>query len=86
MGSSFTTGAAGPSSGWGRVSAGPSTSSVDSTQLLHGVAPPYAAKGPRPLKKDRDYIFRSGGNDLILLLTIDAQGYRGTLNIGLQIT
>ena len=52
---------------------------------MHAQAP-YATKGERPLKNDRDYIFRSGGSQLMLLLTKDAQGYVGTFDIGLQIT
>jgi protocatechuate 3,4-dioxygenase beta subunit len=55
------------------------------TDQVHTQAP-YATKGPRPLKNDRDYIFRSGGNQLMLLLTKDAQGYVGTFDVGLQIT
>jgi protocatechuate 3,4-dioxygenase beta subunit len=54
------------------------------TDQVHAQAP-YAAKGQRPLKNDRDYIFRSGGNQLMLPLTKDAQGYVGTFAIGLQI-
>jgi protocatechuate 3,4-dioxygenase beta subunit len=52
------------------------------TDQVHARAP-YATKGPRPLKNDRDYIFRSGGDQLMLLLTTDAQGYVGTFDIGL---
>jgi protocatechuate 3,4-dioxygenase beta subunit len=48
--------------------------------------PPYAGKGPRPLKNNRDYIFRGGGSQLMLPLTKDAQGYVGTFDIGLQMT
>ena len=55
------------------------------TDQVHAQAP-YATKGPRPLKNDRDYIFRSGGDQLMLLLTKDAQGYVGTFDIGLQST
>jgi protocatechuate 3,4-dioxygenase beta subunit len=55
------------------------------TDHVHAQAP-YAAKGPRPLKNDRDYIFRSGGRQLMLLPTKDAQGFIGTFDIGLQIT
>jgi protocatechuate 3,4-dioxygenase beta subunit len=55
------------------------------TDQVHAQAP-YATKGQRPLKNDRDYIFRSGGDQLMLLLTKDAQGYAGTFDIGLQIT
>jgi protocatechuate 3,4-dioxygenase beta subunit len=55
------------------------------TDHVHAQAP-YATKGLRPLKNNRDYIFRSGGSELMLLLTKDAQGYIGTFDIGLQIT
>jgi protocatechuate 3,4-dioxygenase beta subunit len=55
------------------------------TDQVHAQAP-YATKGQRPLKNDRDFIFRSGGNQLMLPLTKDAQGYVGTFDIGLQIT
>jgi protocatechuate 3,4-dioxygenase beta subunit len=54
------------------------------TDQVHALAP-YAAKGQRPLRNDRDYIFRSGGNQLMLPLTKDAQGYVGAFAIGLQI-
>jgi protocatechuate 3,4-dioxygenase beta subunit len=55
------------------------------TDQVHAQAP-YATKGQRPLKNDKDYIFRSGGSQLMPLLTKDAQGYVGTFDIGLQIT
>jgi protocatechuate 3,4-dioxygenase beta subunit len=55
------------------------------TDQVHGQAP-YATKGQRSVKNDRDYIFRAGGNQLMLLLTEDVQGYVGTFDIGLQIT
>jgi protocatechuate 3,4-dioxygenase beta subunit len=54
------------------------------TDQVHMQAP-YATKGQRSLKNDRDYIFRAGGNQLMLLLTKDDQGYVGTFDIGLQI-
>lgn len=55
------------------------------TNQVHAQAP-YVTKGQRSLKNDRDHIFRSGGSQLMLLLTKDAQGYVGTFDIGLQIT
>jgi protocatechuate 3,4-dioxygenase beta subunit len=55
------------------------------TDHVHAQAP-YATKGPRPVKNNRDAIFRSGGRELMLRLTQDAQGYRGTFDIGLQLT
>jgi protocatechuate 3,4-dioxygenase beta subunit len=54
------------------------------TDQVHAQAP-YAAKGQRPLKNARDSIFRSGGSQLMLLLTKDAPGYVATFDIGLQV-
>ena len=44
------------------------------TDHVHAQAP-YATKGQRPLTNHRDYIFRTGGHQLLLPLTRDAQGY-----------
>ncbi len=55
------------------------------TDQIHA-QPPYAAKGQRTQKNDRDGIFRGGGEQLMLQLTKDPQGYVGTFDIGLQIT
>jgi len=55
------------------------------TDQVH-VQAPYATKGQRTLKNDRDDIFRGGGNQLMFLLTQDAKGYVGTFDLGLQIT
>ncbi len=55
------------------------------TDKIHA-QPPYAAKGQRTLKNDRDGIFGDDGEQLMLQLTEDAQGYVGTFDIGLQIT
>jgi protocatechuate 3,4-dioxygenase beta subunit len=55
------------------------------TDQIH-TQPPYAAKGQRTQKNDRDGIFRGGGEQLKLQLTKEAQGYAGTFDIGLQIT
>jgi protocatechuate 3,4-dioxygenase beta subunit len=55
------------------------------TDQVHAQAP-YASKGRRTLKNDGDRIFRGGGNQLMLQLTKDAQGYMGTFDIGLQTT
>jgi len=55
------------------------------TDQIH-TQPPYAAKGQRTQKNDRDGIFRGGGEQLKLQLTKEAQGYTGTFDIGLQIT
>jgi protocatechuate 3,4-dioxygenase beta subunit len=47
---------------------------------------PYATKGQRTRRNDGDGIFQDGGEELMLQLTQDAQGYVGTFNIGLQMT
>jgi protocatechuate 3,4-dioxygenase beta subunit len=54
------------------------------TDQIH-TQPPYAAKGQRTQKNDRDGIFRDDGEQLMLQLTEDVQGYVGTFDIGLQI-
>jgi protocatechuate 3,4-dioxygenase beta subunit len=55
------------------------------TDQVHA-QPPYATKGQRTRRNDRDGIFRRGGNQLMLQLTKDARGYVGTLDVGLQLT
>ena len=55
------------------------------TDQVHA-QPPYAAKGERTLKNDQDGIFRDSGQQLMLQLTQDAQGYVGTFDIGLQLS
>jgi protocatechuate 3,4-dioxygenase beta subunit len=45
---------------------------------------PYATKGPRSLENDGDGIFRDGGDELMLPLTEDGQGYVGTFDIALE--
>ena len=45
---------------------------------------PYAIKGQRPLRNNQDGIFRDGGDQLMLLLTEDGQGYAANFDIGLQ--
>lgn len=55
------------------------------TDQVHAQAP-YAGKGQRTLKNDRDRVFRDGGNQLMLQLTKDARGYVGTFDIGLEMT
>jgi protocatechuate 3,4-dioxygenase beta subunit len=47
---------------------------------------PYAAKGQRTQKNDRDGIFREGGEQLLLQLTEVAEGCKGRFNIGLEQT
>jgi protocatechuate 3,4-dioxygenase beta subunit len=46
---------------------------------------PYASKGQRTVRNNGDSIFLSGGNQLLLRLTPDGQGYATTFDIGLQI-
>lgn len=47
---------------------------------------PYASKGQRTLRNDGDGIFQGGGNQLILDVTKNDQGYAATFDIGLQMT
>lgn len=47
--------------------------------------PPYAAKGQRRQRNNQDGIFRRGGEQLMLSLTPQGEGYRGIFDIGLQI-
>ncbi len=47
-------------------------------------APPYASKGPRTARNQHDWIFRRGGNQLILDTTTTADGYASSFAIGLQ--
>jgi protocatechuate 3,4-dioxygenase beta subunit len=44
---------------------------------------PYASKGRRQ-KNANDGIFQNGGDQLLLVLTKNNQGYTATFNIGLQ--
>jgi len=45
---------------------------------------PYASKGERTLRNDGDGIFQGGGDQLMLQLTQDGEGYAATFDIGLQ--
>jgi protocatechuate 3,4-dioxygenase beta subunit len=45
---------------------------------------PYAAKGQRSTKNSTDGIYRSGGDQLTLSPTKEADGYAATFDIGLQ--
>jgi protocatechuate 3,4-dioxygenase beta subunit len=47
--------------------------------------PPYAAKGQRTARNRHDWIFRRGGDQLILAPTTVADGYSATFAIGLQL-
>jgi protocatechuate 3,4-dioxygenase beta subunit len=55
------------------------------TDQIHARAP-YATKGGRRLRNVHDGIFRDGGEQLMLQLTQQPQGYAGTFDIGLQIS
>jgi protocatechuate 3,4-dioxygenase beta subunit len=55
------------------------------TDRVHAQSP-YATKGQRTQRNDGDGIFQDGGEELMLQLTQDAQGYVGTFDIGLQMT
>jgi protocatechuate 3,4-dioxygenase beta subunit len=45
---------------------------------------PYAGRGLRRVRNERDGLFRHGGEQLVLRLTESAQGYAGSFNVGLQ--
>jgi protocatechuate 3,4-dioxygenase beta subunit len=47
-------------------------------------ASPYAAKGPRTTSNQQDWIFRRGGDRLVLDVTTTVDGYAATFPIGLQ--
>ena len=47
--------------------------------------PPYAATGPRTARNQHDWIFRRGGDQLMLAPTTVADGYAAAFAIGLQI-
>jgi protocatechuate 3,4-dioxygenase beta subunit len=53
------------------------------TDRVHA-APPYASNRPRTARNQHDWIFRRGGNQLILDATTTADGYAATFPIGLQ--
>ena len=53
------------------------------TDRVHA-APPYAANGPRIARNQHDWIFRRGGDRLMLDTTSTADGYAATFPIGLQ--
>lgn len=55
------------------------------TDQVHA-QPPYAPKGQRTLRNDRDSIYRSGGDQLMLQLIQEAQGHAATFAVGLQMT
>lgn len=47
--------------------------------------PPYSSRGRRMMRNEDDFIFRSGGKQLMLALDKDASGYTSTFDIGLQL-
>ncbi len=47
-------------------------------------ANPYAAKGPRTTRNQQDWIFRRGGDRLVLDTTTTTAGYAATFPVGLQ--
>lgn len=55
------------------------------TERVHAQAP-YASKGQRTQRNDGDGIFQDGGEQLMLQLNQDAQGYMGRFDIGLQMS
>ena len=54
------------------------------TDRVHA-APPYAAQGPRTARNQHDWIFRRGGDQLMLAPTVVAEGYAAAFAIGLQL-
>jgi len=45
---------------------------------------PYASRGRRTTTNEKDFIFRRGGNELILPVVKESEGYAGTFDVGLQ--
>ena len=54
------------------------------TDRVH-TATPYAANGPRTARNQHDWIFRRGGDRLMLVPTTVADGYAASFAIGLQL-
>ena len=52
------------------------------TDRVHA-APPYAAQGPRTARNQDDWLFRRGGDQLMLVPTIEADSYTASFAIGL---
>jgi protocatechuate 3,4-dioxygenase beta subunit len=46
---------------------------------------PYAAKGARPVRNDRDNIFRRGGRELMLNLARTASGYQAAFDLAVRL-
>ena len=55
------------------------------TDRVHA-APPYAANGPRTARNHHDWIFRRGGDQLMLNPTVVAESYAAAFAIGLQLS
>jgi protocatechuate 3,4-dioxygenase beta subunit len=55
------------------------------TDQVHAQAP-YSDRGTRDTMNETDSIYRDGGNQMLLELTRDGQGYRGTIDIGVQMS
>jgi hypothetical protein len=53
------------------------------TDRVHAL-PPYAAKGQRNMRNDRDGIYRQSGSQTVLQLAPDGDGYAGTFAVGLD--
>jgi protocatechuate 3,4-dioxygenase beta subunit len=55
------------------------------TDRVHA-QPPYAGKGQRTVKNQRDGLFRNGGHQLMLSPVESREGYAATFDIGLQMS
>lgn len=55
------------------------------TDRVHA-QPPYAGKGQRTVKNQRDGLFRNGGRQLMLSPVESREGYAATFDIGLQMS
>lgn len=54
------------------------------TDKVHA-RPPYASRGQRAQRNGDDGIFRRDGSQLILAVTPDGQGYKGSFDVSLQV-
>jgi len=55
------------------------------TDQVHAL-PPYASKGQRTLRNDRDGIYRQAGDTLLLAVAKAGQGYDATFDVGLDLS
>jgi len=55
------------------------------TDQVHA-EPPYAQKGRRDTTNSSDGIFSRGGNDLMVALSKDTEGYSGTYKVTMLMT